>query len=33
MLNDYLDHGYVKDENNDFWEDEYLYETEQIDED
>jgi hypothetical protein len=33
MLNDYLDHGYVKDENNDFWEEEYLYETEQIDED
>ena len=33
MLNDYLDHGYVKDESNDFWEEEYLYETEQIDED
>jgi hypothetical protein len=33
MLNDYLDHGYVKDENNDFWEEEYLYETEQIEED
>ena len=26
MLNDYLDHGYVKKNNNDFWEETYLYE-------
>ena len=26
MLNDYLDHGYVKMKSNDFWEETYLYE-------
>jgi hypothetical protein len=26
MLNDYLDHGYVKENKDDFWDETYLYE-------
>ena len=33
MLNDYFDYGHIREENNDFWESEYLYETPEVFED